>query len=416
MVLVGELFDNKVKVEYQEIDGKQILVSPHSTLGADDGFGVALILEIIEKRDQFKHGPLELILTSDEEKGLVGVRKLPSKNSKNSSPISPFEFRYLINMDALSGDKVYIGSAGGTLFNFSLGFSPIDAKPEKSYITLSVENLTGGHSGGAIHFGRGNAIKWIVSILLSQSIEFSLCKLTGGTALNAIPTNCEAVVSVISSDSKQFVENCKAKYNEICSQFKNIETNPKFMVQEIDFQPDFLIDPYETRKILSFLSLIKHGPIRMHPEFTAIVDTSQCLSLVSISGSNINVCVFSRSNTSYQLKIIDEEMKSLMFLYGESLKCSIADAGTPWEPKLGSELASKMIKSFENQNSILLEEGLLHVTIEPAQFKQLGYTDAEMIAVCPSIPKAHCIGEFMDINEAIRWRNAIIHLLSQVSD
>ena len=117
MVWVGEQVDGKIKVEliknFKNQEGKiiDILQAPKSSLGADDGFGLALCLDVIENKDKFNHGPIEIIMTSDEEQAIVGCKHLPKKNEKNGK-ITPFKFKYLINFDCLRSDRIYVGCAG----------------------------------------------------------------------------------------------------------------------------------------------------------------------------------------------------------------------------------------------------------------------------------------------------------------
>jgi dipeptidase D len=125
MVWVGEQVDGKIKVNliknFKTSEGKiiDVLQAQKSTLGADDGFGIALCLDIIENRDKFKHGPLELIMTTDEEQGLIGSKKLPKKGD-NSGKIKEFKFKYLINCDCLLSDKIYVCCPGCEVFNIKL--------------------------------------------------------------------------------------------------------------------------------------------------------------------------------------------------------------------------------------------------------------------------------------------------------
>ena len=125
MVWVGEQVDGKIKVDlikdFKTPEGKiiDILQANKSTLGADDGFGLALCLDVIENKDKFNHGPLEIIMTTDEEQGLIGAKKLPKKGD-NSGKIKEFKFKYLINSDCLLSDKIYVSCPGCEVFNIKL--------------------------------------------------------------------------------------------------------------------------------------------------------------------------------------------------------------------------------------------------------------------------------------------------------
>jgi dipeptidase D len=161
-----------------------VLAAAESTLGADDGFGVALMLDILESHRTFAHGPLELIFTSDEEAGLYGARKLPARDGSVDSPIPVFRFRYFINCDALSGDRVYIGCNGASkhLFTLPVVKNAVENSDRKSGVEIRVGGLKGGHSGCCIHLNRMSAIKVLVRALLfviNGGIEIELSAFSG---------------------------------------------------------------------------------------------------------------------------------------------------------------------------------------------------------------------------------------------
>ena len=201
MVWVGELENGKIKVDlikdFKTPEGKviDILQAPKSTLGADDGFGLALCLDFIENKDKFKHGPLEIIMTIDEEQGLIGAKKLPKKGD-SSGKIKDFKFKYLINCDCLLSDKIYVGCPGCEVFNIKLfPNSEIVNNDKKLEVNINLENFLGGHSGATIQNGQANPIKWITHILnclKSNKINFQIVDIKGGQAMNAIPTHCSS--------------------------------------------------------------------------------------------------------------------------------------------------------------------------------------------------------------------------------
>ena len=223
MVWVGEEVDGKIKVEliknFKDSNGKimDILKAPKSTLGADDGFGLALCLEIIENKDKFNHGPLELIMTTDEEQGLIGIKTLPKKND-NSGKILPFNFKYLINCDCLNSEKIYVSCPGCEVFNIKL-FPKFETINSGLEINIKLENFQGGHSGQTIQNGQGNPIKWITHILNAfklNKIDYQISYMKGGQAMNAIPTNCECSF-IIDEKNKNSAENI---INSILSNLK----------------------------------------------------------------------------------------------------------------------------------------------------------------------------------------------------
>jgi dipeptidase D len=204
MVAIGEFLPNGA-VEVSLQDG--FLVAEKSTLGADDAVGVALMLEIIEHRTEYVHGPMEFIFTVDEEQGLFGMMKLPRRDA-TSSAISPFKSKYLINFDALNFSRIYVGSSGGNIYRMNFSVHPEPVTPDKSVVELSLSNLRGGHSGGCIGLNRLNAIKVLTRILksvLAAKIPIELVGIDGGEQMNTIARFASAKVAVSALDAEKAV-------------------------------------------------------------------------------------------------------------------------------------------------------------------------------------------------------------------
>ena len=153
----------------------------------------------------------------------------------------------------------------------------------------------------------------------------------------------------------------------------------------------------------------------MSPFFPTAVDTSFNLGVIDLNGEKVKTESFSRSATKAEIVNINQIMKNLYDFVGLKHEDNIWTAGVPWEPNINSKLAKMMVETFEETCGQKVGISLLHVTIEPPQLQELGYVDADMIAICPSIPKAHSIGEFIDVDEAIRWRNAVHKLLTKIT-
>lgn len=163
MVLNGDIqADQKINVEIKDLDGVKVLISPSSTLGADDGFGVAIMLEIIESSNLIQHGPLEFIFTTDEEPMLHGIRTL--------APPPYLKFDYLFNLDSLNGNKIFVGCCGGigVELKYELKCEQI-SEEDYAFIRFNLKGLTGGHSGMNIGKGYASSITWLTRILLFLS-------------------------------------------------------------------------------------------------------------------------------------------------------------------------------------------------------------------------------------------------------
>ena len=432
MVWVGEEVDGKIKVEliqnFKNEEGKiiDILKAPKSTLGADDGFGLALCLDIIENKDKFSHGPLEIIMTSDEEQAIVGAKKLPKKNDKNGK-ISPFKFKYLINCDCLKSDKIYVGCPGCELFNIKL-FPSFELINKGVEINIKLDNFSGGHSGGTIQNGQGNPIKWMTHILNNlklNKINFQITSFNGGQMMNTIPTSCECsfIVEEQNKDSAEkiinsILQNLKEDFLTIetklnCSTNYNIlSTNKNALTTEDSIQ------------IINVLTLIRHGIMRMHPVFKERVDSSNNLGIVSLkfnkkeNGENeaeVSITCYSRGATNTEFDKIENSMRAIFELCPIRNEFNTYIGSRPWPPKENSKLAEIMGNIAKENYNLDLKPGLVQVTIECPIFLSLGYDDADIVSICSNVPLAHCIGEYLDIHESIIYRDIIIKTLEKLT-
>ena len=432
MVWVGEEVDGKIKVEliknFKNPEGKvmDILKAPKSTLGADDGFGIALCLDIIENRDKFDHGPIEIIMTTDEEQGLIGAKKLPKKNDKNVK-ISPFKFKYLVNCDCLNSDKIYVSCPGCEVFNAKL-FPSFEIKKEGIEVTIKLENFTGGHSGATIQNGQGNPIKWITHILNNlklNKIDFYITKFIGGQAINAIPTHCECSF-VVDEQNKNLAENIiNTKLQELKQDFLTIEKNINCSIKYNNISSNVnALTKEDSKTIINILTIIRHGIVRMHPVFKDKVDSSMNLATISLKfnkkdnekyEAEVFISGLSRGSTNTEYDKIENAMRAIFELCPIKNEFSTYIASRPWPSKEKSELANIMRDISKEKYNLDLEPGLCQVTIECPVFLTLGYDDADIVAICSNIPLAHCIGEYMDIHESIKYRDIIIQSLGKLT-
>lgn len=416
MVCVGQFeADGSVDVTFEN----DCFVAKKSTLGADDAFGLALMLDIIEHRNEIVHGPMELIFTSDEEQGLVGVKKLPRPDGSTPSAIKPFKYKYLINCDALNGDRVYIGSNGGTVYTFKFEVQQRPLEPGKAIIQIELSGMKGGHSGACINMNRMNTIKVITRLLKhveAAGIEYDLCSFDGGEQINTIPRFAKVRFAVSPSQLQTALDIVNTESSCIFAEVALTDNKPVFSVESVAPLPGEVVVPFaQARQVINFALCYKDGPLRMSPVFPEYVDTSDNFATIHIENNEVITASFSRSATQTKLDEIDQTVRALCEMTGLKYSIETVKAGAPWAPNLDSVLAKRMAESFEAVNGIKKPFGLVQVTIEPAEFTKLGY-EADMISICPSIPKAHTIGEFMNLTEARQWRDAIYDLLKRLID
>ena len=419
MVWVGDYVDGVIDVELK--DGK--LIAEKSTLGADDGFGVAMILEIVEKRNELIHGPLELILTIDEEMGLIGMKQMPAKDGSTKTNIPILKSKYLINCDSLNGDNVYVGSQGGTVYQSSFVVNPVkfSNNPDKSIIQIQILNCSGGHSGQCITFGRANAIKnmgILLSYLLSSNIEFEIAEFDGGEKVNIIAPSCKAIIIISSSDESNALEILNKHSQALLNEFQTTD-NANYEIKKIQYSDNLthFLPSQESKKLVNFITLCPSGVMRMSPLFPTIPEISNNFSQIHLkhNENKVHTELFSRSLTKLGIDIVDQILKTAYSTVGLEVVENIWLVGVPWEANINSKLAKLMTQTFEELHHQKKEISALSVNIEPPELLELGY-DIDMISICPSIPKAHMIGEFIDVNETIQWKEAVYKLFQKIVD
>ena len=412
MVIMGEVGkDVAMAVEVAEVDGKKVIRAPKSTLGADNGFGVALMLEVMEKSREFVHGPLLMIFTTDEEIALVGASKLP--------PSPELKFDYLVNMDSLAGDKVYVGCAGSRVIDVDLpmAFDPV-SKDEFEFLRISLKGLHGGHSGKFINCGYANAIKWgmrILTALSERRIEYRIVSMEGGGVTNAIPSSFLIVIAVPKANKEEAMD--------IVNHTHTTQVLENFRVERTDFFTEYCeegeMDGVEaatvtdTSRIVDLVMMCPHGVLRMSPQFPGTVEASVNLGTCRIKDGNCRLELRPRSSRESQMTLFLQNLMALLRLYGKDYNFLTRQAYPAWEPNTKSKLANKVKQIHDRLFGGDIQLGLLHVGVEPSMFRKLGYNQ-EMVAAGPTVHLAHAVGEHMEIDDSLRWRATIMALLSEI--
>lgn len=416
MVTIGDFLEGgAVEVTLRD----NLIIAEKSTLGADDGMGVALMLEVIERREELIHGPMELIFTADEEQCLMGAVKLPKKDGSVDSKISLFQSKYLINCDALNFSKIFIGSCGANIYRLEFQVNRTVTDSGKRVIEIDLHGLKGGHSGGCVHLNRMNAVKIIARVLkmvIQKGRTFELVDFVGGEQNNIIPRLARARIAVSLEESEIVVSLIQEIAQEIFAEAIGTDDNPpQFSVTIGAALPtDLSLNFEETKKILNVILVYQFGPLRWSPAFPEYVDTSDNLATIKFKGNVIELITFPRSAVQSKLDETDQRIRAICEMSGLEYTISSQYSGNPWTPNVSSRLAGLFENSFEKVTGERKKFGITQVTIEPPEFLALGY-EIDMVALSPSVPKAHAIGEYFDIREAIIWRNVVFDVLSKLT-
>jgi dipeptidase D len=317
------------------IDGDWIRSSLGTTLGADNGIGLAYILAILEAKN-INHGPIEALITVDEEAGMTGAFSL--KQSDISGDI-------LLNLDSENDMEVCIGCAGGINTNINIPVKRIRYnKTDKICYKIILDGLYSGHSGCDIHLNRANAIKEMASVLLElQSlIYFELSHINGGKLRNVIPGYCEAFIVIENYQNNKLIEYIKHLDNILKQEFSYTDPNLNLSFENIDL-PDDIIDPLVKEKFIFALNSVFDGVYRMDTELN-IAETSSNIGFIKSYDDKIEIISLQRSpNKNNKLKIAKRIASSFLLLNAHIEH----DSDYPgWIPNLNSKALALVKDSY----------------------------------------------------------------------
>ncbi len=329
----------------------EYLMAEGTSLGADDGIGVAEAIFLAKNSDS--HGPLRIIFTVDEERGMEGAINLAAKNLEDVS--------YLINCDSENYDELTVGSAGivDLTFRRELKRTPVTLP---SAYTLSVKGLKGGHSGERIGDGRGNAIKALASALraLQEKGQVELISFAGGTARNAIPSTAKAVFATsLSAEEIQAV--LKEEESRFLAKYGNAETGIDFVLEKTESEEDALIAG-DAMRLFRLLSILHSGTYAMSTVIPGLVETSANLGVVTMEGDTVEVAFFPRSSVDAKVDDFRRYAKDVADLTGFTLEVGTQSPG--WKENKSSNLAKIMTEVFEKQNGKPMKVASIHAGLE----------------------------------------------------
>ena len=312
------------------IDGEWVKAKG-TTLGSDDGMGVAAIMAIMEATD-LKHGPLEALITADEETGMFGANALPE---------GKLEGEILLNLDTEEDDELIIGSAGGVDITATLDYKSVESDKEDVAVKVVIKGLKGGHSGLEICEGRGNANKMMARIVRDAIADDDACLATwhGGNMRNAIPREAEVVLT-LPKENKEDLVALVAEYKTIFNdEFKGIENEITVLVEDVDLPAEVVPEEIQDN-LVDAIYAAHNGVWRYIPSIPNIVETSSNLAIVDIEGGKAAVKILARSSSESVKEEISRSLESCFNMAGMKVEFSGEYGG--WNPNTESELIKVM--------------------------------------------------------------------------
>lgn len=372
-----------------------------TTLGADNGIGVAAALAVMEAKD-LQHGPLEFLFTLDEETGLTGASNLKPGFVKAD---------ILLNLDSEEDGSFYIGCSGGKDTEGTFTYKKENVPDNSLAYKIKVTGLKGGHSGLDIHLGRGNAIKILTRLLwnLQNQFDIRLSKIEGGSKRNAIPREAFAEL-VVANNKADELEGFINYYNTLVkSENSTVEPNLK-----VDFEqsklPEFVIDKSTQINLLNALYALPHGVIKMSPDLPGLVETSTNLATISF---NDEIVVGTSQRSSVESEKEDVVIMNRAVFLLANAKVKHGDGYPGWKPDVNSEILKVMKEVYKNLYQKEPEVKAIHAGLECGIIKEKN-PDMDMISFGPTIMGAHSPDEKVQISTVQKFYDLLIEVLKNI--
>ncbi len=385
------------------IDGDWVKAD-NTTLGADDGIGMAAQMALLISKD-IEHGPIECLFTVDEETGLTGAFELKE---------GFFNSNILLNLDSEDDGELFIGCAGGvdTLAKFPY---TLEATPEKWFgIKVSVSGLKGGHSGDEIHKGLGNANKIINRFLWenSEKYELRLASIEGGNLRNAIPREATAVAVVPSKYKEQIRIAFNMLFHDVQMELKTTEPELRMKLESVEL-PEKVFDLESQNNLLNGLYACPHGVIEMSRDIEGLVETSTNLASIKMNEDHILVTTSQRSSVESAKENIANMVKAVFNLAGAE---AIHSDGYPgWAPNTESEILKITKESYTRLFGTEPVVRAIHAGLECGLFLEK-YPGMDMISFGPTIRGAHSPDERIEIETVNKFWKHLIDVLANIPE
>jgi dipeptidase D len=368
------------------------LVRAHgTTLGADNGIGVAAALAILES-DDLKHGPLEILITVDEETGLTGANEFQGGILKG---------KYFLNLDSEDEGILTIGCAGGLDTTVTRALHLRAADPGKAALRLKVAGLKGGHSGIDIDRGRGNSIAILARILqgLRPKFRMDLASLDGGNKRNAIPREAFAALAVDPGMEDDLRDEIAHLENVIRNELGGFDPGLALSLEPVDI-PEKVMSEEDFTALLGFILNAPNGVISMTPDMDGLVQTSCNLGVVQTVQGKVEIILLGRSSIDSSKVAQAERIEALASLAG--MECSHNGGYPGWKPEPGTWLVKTMTSVFEEMYSRPMEVKALHAGLECGIIGER-YPDMEMVSIGPNMNDVHTPEENVSISSVSRF-------------
>ncbi len=372
-----------------------------TTLGADDGAGMALSLAALLD-DSYEHGPLEFLCTYDEETGMTGANLL-SEGFMNG--------KLLLNLDSDFETQIFIGCAGGQDTVATWKYTTLPAPKDLYYAKIVVTGLEGGHSGADIHLGRANANKILARFLISQA-DIQLADIHGGNLRNAIAREAYAVIGLPMSRKDQLVAELNQFAAVVENEVKAVDPGFKMTIETVE-TPATVIEPAVVCNLLKALIACPHGVIGMSHAIEGLVETSTNLASIKINAEKgeIRIETSQRSSIESQKKMIAQMVRTVFEMAGAEVT---QGAGYPgWAPNPNSRMVKLTEAAFRKVYGAEPETMAIHAGLETGLFLTK-YPWLDMVSIGPNMRDIHSPKERLQISSVQKFWPYVKEIIASI--
>ncbi|MBM3436583.1 MAG: aminoacyl-histidine dipeptidase [Bacteroidetes bacterium] len=383
------------------IDGEWVKAKG-TTLGSDNGMGVAATMAILESKD-LVHGPIEALFTIDEETGMTGAENLKPGLLKG---------HVLLNLDSEDEGELYIGCAGGV--DVSVKFSGKLEKPGNGMIAfkISVTGLKGGHSGLDIHLGKGNACLILNKILLNSYERYGamLSSIDAGSLRNAIPREAFVTIAIPAAFETQLTSFIHSYELDTRKSLGEIDPDLKITAEKTAI-PGTVFDTLTFHNLVNAMAECPNGALAWDKNMPGIVETSSNLAIVKSENENINISILTRSAVDSERDKAASEITAVFKKYNGETRTHGAYPG--WKPNINSPILETMKQVYHNKFGKIPEVKVIHAGLE-CGILGATYTHWDMVSFGPTIRFPHSPDEKVNIATIQKFWDFLVETLKNI--
>ncbi len=371
-----------------------------TTLGADNGLGVAAIMCVLEA-NTLKHPAIEALFTIDEETGMTGAMGLQA---------GYLDGEILLNLDTEEDDEIDIGCAGGIDITAQSTYNEVNMPLNSIGYSIAITGLNGGHSGMDIHKGLGNANKIMNRLLYETQKYCRISEINGGSLRNAIPRESFATIAVSDREKDKFLKKITAISKEIKNELKTVDSNLEILVTETAV-PLKVMTAISQESLLKSIYAAHNGVYRMSPDMADLVEASNNVAKVIVKETKITIMCLTRSSVESSKFDLANALKATFELCGYDVELSGSYPG--WKPNTNSPILKVLTQTYQNLFKDKPSVVACHAGLE-CGILGTNYPDMDMISFGPTIQGAHSPNERANIKSAQKFWKYLTTILENI--